>query len=63
MEVKDGQITAQQELLNQVTAALHEAQATVNAAQAPHAGSMQRLLEEGKNRKKGYFERFWREGE
>lgn len=47
LEVKDQQITALQQSLNDTTKALHEAQQTAKAAQMLHAGTIRQQLTEG----------------
>lgn len=60
LEIKDRQIESLQKSLTEVTAALHEAQATANTAQALHAGSMQKLLDEGKRENRSFWARIFK---
>ncbi|MGL4666801.1 MAG: hypothetical protein ACRCWR_02590 [Saezia sp.] len=58
LEVKDRQIDYLQQDKATTTVALLKAQESAQAAQALHAGSMQKLLEDEKPKKKGFFARF-----
>lgn len=60
---KDQQISQLQKAQADITLALLQEQDSAKAAQHLHAGSIQKLLDEGKPRKKGFFERFKKDDE
>lgn len=59
---KDRQIAAQQEQIAQLTSALENTTASLQAAQALHAGTMQKQLSDG-SEKKTFFSLFRKKGE